>query len=1553
MKKRFFIILTMFLIAILLVGCTEHTHTFKDEYAYDESFHWHPADCGHKVVSGKEAHIYEFVEADAEKETYRCVICGFEKEVEIEHHFSEELSYDENVHFHACVDEGYEFLRKDAAAHVFSEVVVNPTFEAEGKTTYTCEVCGYSYEEPIEKLAHSYALELSADDEAHFYPCTDEGYEELRKDEAPHSYELISSDASKDVFECSVCQHQKEVARIYSDELAYNSEVHYYPCLEEGLEHYHKDEEAHDFAEATTPATFDAAGKTVYTCRVCGYSYEVVLEQLVHSFSEELSYDDDVHYYQCTDEGFENLRQGEAPHSFQAELIKASTCKEQGILRYTCACGKSYDENLPLAEHTLGEVQVVDEVDVEDACLHHVTHFATCTVCSENITTSTSEYYAHDYVAHITVEATCSAPGTKTYTCSCGAQYTEEYENPNAHAYKEIGVEGNKRTYECLYCHAQKVVIKADEVSADVDLETLSEVGSIELKNAQIDLDEDALQGLAEFDSVSIGAETHNAEDLAISEELKERIGERPVYDFSLTANGSAVSEFSGYLTITLPYVLGENEDPDKVVIWYVSGDEVEAIEATYAAGYVTFTTNHFSYYTVVTMTKAEACALFGHHEVELVTVQSTCQNAGYVTYVCSRCGETRTETLDLLNHVYEEIERVPATLDAAGYVIYQCVNCGEVKSVVLPKLDGDKEENILVKVMKGFAEIIEEDALSMVAYPSIFEGDMTPSPILMFFQDGKLYMIEDSEANYNVQIIDLATMTSTNYRFRNYDNNDSIRLDWECSISEDDITGMGAVVLQALFGKEMDLLGLVDQYVDGKIINTLIRQIVNNLLVKEEVEGKIVISFEAQKVIDAYNYLTGANVEQIIDFLYGENSGSQLFAYIEAIENKTIREIVADLTTFGIDVEGIKEFVLGMMFAGEDQAEMEEVIEQMYDASLADIIYGLTEGNVALSDYVELVLSLQNLTITEVVPMFTGKSFELPNVSEFAPMLEMLNVHLVLDENYKLEEAQIKFVNEDMEMPFFEASIVEKDLEKAEAIKAKVSEKVEPLILDEEHYAWFEEALSEKLGFDVTVRFERRYKYDYEQLYVIASFTEDEQEFFIEFECNSNNYVSKRPNSSYYHKYINAYSATIYMIVEDDVEFLGSYSLELREAYFDPDAGKYLLVSNSDNTHIYTYEIVEFDQIPADAKIKDHRDKDSESSSDAGEGSYSPYNPKNYTFFERRNIYVKATCPICGEVEYYLYDAYYYQNQLMTIANMGSSYINPAVLAFDNSVDCTLWLSPIVRNDGTIYAELSLNDMEAKYEYNEDEGFGYYEDIISNNGRFAIVFDHFEKNGCYNCVYYLIRIDNVIFKACEVSKNHHAEDPIATYNLRGCDAVNIYHCEECGEYYYYNISNHNYVGHVASYADEFSPKVTIHICQYCGSSYTSYDDYPKDFNISPSEINEEEDVLFFAYSLPDAHDYWSMRNIYDVRLTAYVEDEEGEIVFNNEFSLEPFEVYQKDDERTFYYNGREYNYYVERPTMGFRLSAVQEFEESNPEWNLCLVITNRYSSNVTMVEIA
>ncbi len=274
-----------------------HQHTYSDTWSSDNTYHWYADTCGHGTEKNKAEHDFQSVVTAPTYETqgyttYTCSVCGYSYKDDytnqLTHIYSSSWSKNETEHWHACTDEGYGDLSRDKASHTFDDVVTPATYDKGGYTTHTCTVCGYSYkDQETDQLQHNYSSEWSSNSSYHWHACTDEGYTSLKGDEAQHTY----------------------------------------------------------VAEVTEP-TYEAGGYTTYTCSVCGYSYKCeYTSQLEHNYSSEYSYDENTHWYACTDEGYEDLKRGEYEH-FMLSKVVIPTYDQGGYeLHYCRICKYSYKTN--------------------------------------------------------------------------------------------------------------------------------------------------------------------------------------------------------------------------------------------------------------------------------------------------------------------------------------------------------------------------------------------------------------------------------------------------------------------------------------------------------------------------------------------------------------------------------------------------------------------------------------------------------------------------------------------------------------------------------------------------------------------------------------------------------------------------------------------------------------------------------------------------------------------------------------------------------------------------------------------------------------------------------------------------------------------------------------------------------------------------------------------------------------------------------------------------------------------------------------------------------
>ncbi len=172
----------------------------------------------------------------------------------------------------------------------------------------------------------------------------------------------------------------------------------------------------HEYEDVMVEPTCKKDGSITHTCAKCGESYADVIE---------------------------------APgHTYKTETLKA-TCTEAGKQVSTCSvCGYVYTKALKATGHSF----------VNGACKNcGETEATTAPVTTAPETTPPSVTdCAHEYQSS-TVDATCTAEGVTTYTCSkCGDSYSETT-SALGHRYDSVTAdptctEAGKTTYTCSVC---------------------------------------------------------------------------------------------------------------------------------------------------------------------------------------------------------------------------------------------------------------------------------------------------------------------------------------------------------------------------------------------------------------------------------------------------------------------------------------------------------------------------------------------------------------------------------------------------------------------------------------------------------------------------------------------------------------------------------------------------------------------------------------------------------------------------------------------------------------------------------------------------------------------------------------------------------------------------------------------------------------------------------------------------------------------------------------------------------------------------------------------
>ena len=112
-------------------------------------------------------------------------------------------------------------------------------------------------------------------------------------------------------------------------------------------------------------------------------------------------------------------------HEYTSTVTKAATCTEDGVMTYTCECGKSYTEVIEATGHSFGAWEVLKPA----TCLATGIQTRTCSKCDE-IESKKIDKTNHNYVDTV-VPPTTTEQGYTVHVCSiCGDKKIDTFTDP-------------------------------------------------------------------------------------------------------------------------------------------------------------------------------------------------------------------------------------------------------------------------------------------------------------------------------------------------------------------------------------------------------------------------------------------------------------------------------------------------------------------------------------------------------------------------------------------------------------------------------------------------------------------------------------------------------------------------------------------------------------------------------------------------------------------------------------------------------------------------------------------------------------------------------------------------------------------------------------------------------------------------------------------------------------------------------------------------------------------------------------------------------------------
>ena len=471
-------------------------------------------------------------------------------------------------------------------------------------------------------------------------------------------------------------------------------------------------------------------GVTTFTCRECGWKNNTTMELVAHQDIFHDANDSHTHTHTCATCTINNYEE-HVPKD--AGIHYDATCTEPSYTLHTCkdceGVYKVWDSDDTILGHNWPKDADNKEVwqITEPTCCATGLKSRECLRCGEEESmTLKVAPNAHNYVEFARDNATCVAKGTIYYECQnagCSAETTKEIPvNPNAHNMTAETTPDGWTTDACqnIGCtHKVKTyTAPADKKEASVTTESIAdsvaEERTFEVKtsDASVQFPTEVISQMVSNNSekVDIQAGVADADDkdtlLAAATNLdaaqKERLENVDIFNFSVSG---ITGNFNAAVTVTIPYTLkqieGTNdyEDPNGIQIWYVKtdGSGIDCFEnvvfvpneGSTTEGYVTFTTNHFSYYAVAYEETQEAKCRRGVHRwlptTEDDKVAPTCTDYGYTVKECDTCHAIIYDDLvDKNNHDYSDPVDPVLSCTEGGYVVKICRNegCGHTVNI-------------------------------------------------------------------------------------------------------------------------------------------------------------------------------------------------------------------------------------------------------------------------------------------------------------------------------------------------------------------------------------------------------------------------------------------------------------------------------------------------------------------------------------------------------------------------------------------------------------------------------------------------------------------------------------------------------------------------------------------------------------------------------------------------------------------------------------------------------------------------------------------------------
>lgn len=440
------------------------------------------------------------------------------------------------------------------------------------------------------------------------------------------------------------------------------------------------------------------------------------------------------------------------------------------------------------------------------------------------------------------------------------------------------------------------------------------------------------------------------------------------------------------------------------------------------------------------------------HTYTESVTAP-TCTADGFTTYTCT-CGDTYTDdTVAATGHSYTSAVATYPTVDTAGSRTLTCSNCGDRKSEPIEALSASVPAiaDVLVAIIGEAQYTLSAAEDSNVVYVREY-SDYTAAGVdgnkqFIIFElaeatlsgkDGELYgHIKLEMSHYEADVNDTVSPDDIVYdasaeetaALYLYVNGDDISLELvnpdgttdtnEASLDEMFYTALGSmfgvdadamIALSYVAGQLGDLAPLAEaifeaittadiptiseEYVAG--LGELFSLVGANIIATETAGDNVTYSVNLAALSPLLEEIEGKTIVEYLAEVYGEDIAAELFNFIKALPDKTIREIADTAMTFaeeaGVTVADVFTTVEVFLYnAGGVEISIYELIEENAELTLGEILIEAQGGTITpdeLKTQIDSVIEMANAaTFDQLIAAVAPEA----SIEELKAMIEAL----------------------------------------------------------------------------------------------------------------------------------------------------------------------------------------------------------------------------------------------------------------------------------------------------------------------------------------------------------------------------------------------------------------------------------------------------------------------------------------------------------------------------------------------------------------------------------